>query len=64
VKLIQLFKSRNLDINNSNISWKEYNRIIIDLNNYNTDKDIGGENSQIFNFKEYIDKGLIIPESH
>jgi hypothetical protein len=49
---------------NSNISWKEYNRIIIDLNNYNTDKDIGGENSQIFNFKEYIDKGLIIPESH
>lgn len=49
---------------NSPITQEEYLNYIGKYTNYNSDKDIGGKNEQIFYFEEYLNKGYILPEGH
>jgi len=63
-KLIILFDSIASNRNYQKLLWSDYYKIISNNYNYNTDKDIGGENSQIYYFKEYIEKNIIIPDSN
>lgn len=63
-KLIIFFDGIASNKNYQKLLWSDYYKIIDNNDNYNTDKDIGGENSQIYYFKEYIEKNIIIPDSH
>ena len=63
-KLIILFDSIASNRNYQKLLWSDYYKIISNNYNYNTDKDIGGENSQIYYFKEYLEKNIIIPDSN
>jgi hypothetical protein len=49
---------------NSPITHEEYLNHTGKYTNYNSDKDIGGENEQIYYFEEYLNKGYILPEGH
>lgn len=63
-KLIIIFYSIASNKNHQKILWSDYYNIINNRGNYKSDKDIGGENSQLSNFYEYIKKNRILPDSH
>lgn len=66
VRLINADKLYKTFTNNTfarkSASWDAYITIISNYNNFNTDEDIGGERAQEFNFQQYLEKGLILPD--
>jgi hypothetical protein len=61
--LSAFFQNKQINRKDFGISRTEFLEIINNYNNFNSDENLGGNYEQLFYFSEYIEKGLILPQT-